>query len=78
VPNAAKQGNNLFVGAAAGRATGVAASGKLEDSGVDPASTMVHMISALQSYDAGQKVLQTLDQTMQHSASSVGSVGGGG
>ena len=26
------------------------------------------MIAALQSYDAGQKVLQTLDQTMQRSA----------
>ena len=76
VPNAAKQGDNLFAGTAAGAATGVAQSGKLEQSGVDPASTMVNMISALQSYDAGQKVLQTFDQTMQHSASTVGSVSG--
>jgi len=76
VPNAAKQGDNLYTGTAAGAATGVAQSGKLEQSGVDPASTMVNMISALQSYDAGQKVLTTLDQTMQHSASTVGSVSG--
>jgi flagellar basal-body rod protein FlgG len=77
VPNATKQGDNLFNGAAAGPAAGVAESGKLEVSSVDAASTMVHMIAALQSYDAGQKVLQTFDQTMQHGASSVGSVQGG-
>ncbi len=45
-----------------GRATGVVQSGKLEQSGVDPAQTMVNMIAALQSYDAGQKALQTFDR----------------
>jgi flagellar basal-body rod protein FlgG len=78
VPNAVKQGDNLFAGAAAGRATGVVESGKLEQSGVDAASVMVHMISSLESYDAGQKALQTFDQTEKGSASTVGSVGGGG
>ena len=76
VPNAAKQGDNLYTGAAAGAATGVAQSGKLEQSGVNAADTMVHMIASLQSYDAGQKALTTLDQTMQRSASSVGSLSG--
>ncbi len=76
VTNATKQGDNLFTGAAAGRATGVVESGKLEQSGVDAATTMVHMIAALQSYDAGQKALTTLDQIMQRSATSVGALGG--
>ncbi len=76
VPNAAKQGDNLFNGAAAGKATGVVQSGMLEQSGVDPTQTMVEMIDALQSYDAGQKALSTFDQTMQRSASSVGSISG--
>jgi len=76
VPNAAKQGDDLYTGAAAGQATGVVKSGELEQSGVDAASTMVNMISALQSYDAGQKVLTTLDQAMQKSASTVGSLSG--
>ncbi len=76
VPTATKQGDNLYSGAAAGRATGVAQSGQLEESGVDPAQTMVNMIAALQSYDAGEKVLQTFDTKMQRSASSVGSLSG--
>lgn len=76
VPNAAKQGDNLFSGTAAGQGTGLVKSGELEQSGVDAETTMVGMISALQSYDAGQKVLTTFDQTMQRSASSVGAVSG--
>lgn len=76
VTGAAKQGDNLFTGTAAGQATGVVQSGKLEESGVDPAQTMVNMIAALQSYDAGEKALQTFDSTMQRSASAVGSLSG--
>jgi flagellar basal-body rod protein FlgG len=76
LPTATKQGDNLFTGTPAGRASGTVQSGQLEESGVDPATTMVDMINSLQSYDAGQKVLQTLDQTMQKSAASVGSVSG--
>jgi len=76
VPNAAKQGANLFTGAAAGRATGTVRSGALEASGVNAAETMVHMISALQSYDAGQKTIQTFDDMLQRSASAVGALGG--
>ncbi len=76
VPNASKQGDNLFAGAAAGKAAGLAQAGMLEGSGVDPTQTMVNMIDALQSYDAGQKALQTFDQTMQRGATSVGSISG--
>ena len=77
VTNPAKQGNNLFTGVAAGPATGVVRQGELEGSGVDPIQTMTDMIASLRAYQAGQSAIQTIDQTMQLNASSVGSLGGG-
>jgi flagellar basal body rod protein FlgG len=38
---------------------------------------MVHMISSLQTYQAGENAIQTIDGTMQESASSVASLPGG-
>jgi flagellar basal-body rod protein FlgG len=73
---ATKQGNNLFAGTPAGRATGTVRQGELEDSAVDPVTTMVHMISSLQTYQAGENAIQTIDSTMQESAQSVASLGG--
>ena len=35
------------------------------------------MISSLQAYQAGENAIQTIDSTMQESASSVGSLTGG-
>jgi flagellar basal-body rod protein FlgG len=77
VTGAAKQGDNYFTGAAAGRGTGTVRQGELEDSAVDPVNTMVHMISSLQTYQAGENAIQTIDGTMQESASSVASLPGG-
>jgi flagellar basal-body rod protein FlgF len=77
VPNAAKQGDNLFTGTAAGRASGTVQQGELEASGVDPVQTMTDMISSLRAYQAGQSAIQTIDQTMQMDSSSVGNLGGG-
>jgi flagellar basal-body rod protein FlgF len=77
VPNAAKLGNNNFTGTAAGRATGAVQQGELEASGVDAVQTMTDMIASLRAYQAGQSAIQTIDQTMQENASSVGSIGGG-
>lgn len=74
--NPAKQGQNLFTGAAAGRGSGTVKQGELESSGVDPVQTMVHMMSTLQTYQAGENVIQTIDSTMQQSAQSVGSLTG--
>jgi flagellar basal-body rod protein FlgF len=76
VNNAAEQGNNLITGTAAGRATGVVRGGELNQSGVDPVSTMTDMIASLRAYQAGQSAIQSIDQTMQEDASSVGSLGG--
>jgi flagellar basal-body rod protein FlgG len=74
---AKKQGDNLFSGTAAGRATGTVRQGELEGSAVDPVRTMVEMISSLRSYEAGQKAIQTIDETMQKSATQVGTESGG-
>ena len=77
VPNVTKQGDNYFSGAATGKAAGVVHQGELENSGVDPIQTMTDMIASLRAYQAGQSALQSIDQTMQEDASSVGSIAGG-
>jgi flagellar basal-body rod protein FlgG len=77
VTGAAKQGDNLYTGTAAGLATGVVRQGELEQSAADPVHTMTDMIASLQAYQAGENALQTIDGTMQTSASSVASLGGG-
>jgi flagellar basal-body rod protein FlgF len=77
VNNPTAQGNNLFGGAAAGRATGTVHSGELEESGVDAVSTMTDMIASLRAYQAGQSAIQSIDQTMRENATDVGSVQGG-
>ena len=73
---AAKQGQNLFTGTLAGRGSGTVKQGELEASGVDPVMTMTHMISTMQTYQAGENAIQTIDSTMQQSAQSVGSLQG--
>ena len=76
VTGVAKQGDNYFTGAAAGPGTGTVKQGELEDSAVDPVKTMIHMITSLQTYQAGENAIQTIDTTMHESASSVGSLQG--
>jgi flagellar basal-body rod protein FlgF len=76
VPNATKQGDSYFSGASTGRASGAVRQGELEASGVDPVHTMTDMISSLRAYQAGQSAIQSIDQTMQEDAQSVGSLGG--
>jgi flagellar basal-body rod protein FlgF len=76
VPNAAEQGNNLFTGTVAGRGTGTVEQGQLNESGVDSIQTTTDMIASLRAYQAGQSAIQSIDQTMQENATSVGSLGG--
>jgi len=76
VTNPTKQGYNYFTGSPAGRGSGIVKQGELEESQVDPINTMVHMISATQTYQAGENAIQTIDSTMQESSQSVGSLGG--
>jgi flagellar basal-body rod protein FlgG len=70
---AKKAGEGLFTGTAAGKATGVPRSGALEGSGVDAARAMIDMIASLRAFESGQKVIQTIDQTLDQAASRVGS-----
>jgi flagellar basal-body rod protein FlgF len=75
VNNPVQQGYTLFSGTASGTGTGTVKSGVLEESGVDPVQTMTDMIASLRAYQAGQSAIQSIDQTMQEDASSVGALG---
>jgi flagellar basal-body rod protein FlgF len=70
-----KIGDSLFTGTAGGKATGTARSGALEASGTDPARAMIDMISSERSYEAGQKAIRTIDETLQKAVSTLPSIG---
>jgi flagellar basal-body rod protein FlgG len=74
VGNPRKVGDNLVQGNAAGQATGEVQAGFLEGSGADPARSMVDMIASFRSFEATQKVVRTLDDTLALAASKVGSL----
>jgi flagellar basal-body rod protein FlgF len=74
VPGAAKQGENLYTGAAAGTPTGTVRQGSLEGSGVDAAKVMVEMITSLRTFQSGQQAIQSIAGTLQEAASQVGSM----
>lgn len=76
VPNATKQGDNYYTGAAAGQPTGTVRVGALEGSGVDPAHAMVDMIASFRAYEANQKVIQSIDETLQKTSNQVGNLTG--
>jgi flagellar basal-body rod protein FlgF len=78
VPNATKQGENLFSGTSSGRAGGEVRQGELEQSGVDAAKIMVEMIGAMRTYQSGQQAIQSIDQTLQEASTQVGSITGQG
>jgi flagellar basal-body rod protein FlgG len=72
VANARKAGEGLFTGNGGGQATGEVKQGAIEASGVDAARTMVDMMASLRAYEAGQKVLTTIDSTLEKAASQIG------
>ena len=49
-------------------------SGALEGSGVDPTETVVDMMASMRAYESGQKVIQTIDETLSKAASNVGAL----
>ena len=75
VPNARKVGDSLFAGTATGPATGQVRQGALEGSGADPARSMVDMIASFRAFEAGQKVITTIDETLGKAANQVGALG---
>jgi flagellar basal-body rod protein FlgG len=66
--NVTKAGDANFTGTAGGQATGQVRTGALEGSGVDAARTMVEMMSSLRAYEAGQKAITTIDDTLGRAA----------
>jgi flagellar basal-body rod protein FlgF len=72
--NPAKVGDNLISGQQTGAATGTVESGMLEGSGANPARSMVDMIASFRAFEATQKVVRTLDDTLQLASSKVGSL----
>jgi flagellar basal-body rod protein FlgG len=77
VNGARKEGDNYFTGAAGGQADGQVQVGALEGSGIDPARVMVDMIASFRAYEAGQKTIQTIDDTLRRTATQVANATGG-
>jgi flagellar basal-body rod protein FlgF len=73
--NPVKAGESLVTGTpgAAGPAGQVRA-GALEGSGADPARSMVDMISSLRAFEAGQRVITTIDETLGKAVGQVGTL----
>ncbi|MDA0139779.1 flagellar hook-basal body protein [Solirubrobacter deserti] len=61
-------------GNAGGQTAGSVRAGALEASGADPTQAMVDMMASFRSYESGQKVIQTIDETLGKAAASVGSL----
>jgi flagellar basal-body rod protein FlgG len=78
LPNATKQGENLYSGASTGKATGTVRQGALEESGVSAAKVMVDMISSLRTFQSDQQAIQAINQTLQEASTEVGSITPGG
>jgi flagellar basal-body rod protein FlgF len=74
VNNARKVGDNSFTGTAGGRGPGQVRSGALEGSGADPVRAMTDMIASLRAFESGQKVITTIDSTLQKASNQVGSL----
>jgi flagellar basal-body rod protein FlgG len=72
--NPAREGDNLFTGTAGAGTTGKVRGGALEGSAVDPVHTMVEMLGSLRAFEAGQRVITTIDSTLQKAANQVGSI----
>ena len=71
--NPRKTADSLVTGTPAGTAgVGQVRSSALEGSGADPARSMVDMISSLRAFEAGQRVITTIDETLAKASNVVG------
>jgi flagellar basal-body rod protein FlgG len=72
-----KQGDTLFSGKPGAKpANTQIEQGYIEGSGVEPARAMVDMIVSLRAYEASQRVLHTIDDTLGRAVTQVGSATG--
>ena len=74
--NPRKEGGSMVVGEPGGGVRGQVRAGALEGSGADPARAMVDMIASMRSFEAGQRVITTIDSTLEKAANRVGSING--
>jgi flagellar basal-body rod protein FlgF len=72
--NPRKVGDNLIAGQQAGASQSTVVAGSLEGSGADPARSMVDMIASFRAFEASQKVIRTLDDTLALAAGKLGSL----
>ena len=73
--NPTKAGEGLVAGQPAGQAPADSVrSGELEGSGADPARAMVDMIASMRAFEAGQRVIRTIDDTLGKAVNEVGVV----
>jgi flagellar basal-body rod protein FlgF len=71
---AKRAGENLFTGTARGASKATVRVGALEASAVDPITTMADMIGSLRAFEAGQRVITTIDSTLSKAANQVGAL----
>jgi flagellar basal-body rod protein FlgG len=71
-----KVGDSYVTGTAGGAATGVVRQGALEGSNADPARSMVDMIASFRAFESGQRVIRTIDETLQKASNAVGGLPG--
>jgi flagellar basal-body rod protein FlgF len=76
VNGARKVGDSYVTGAAGGQAAGLVRQGALEGSNADPARSMVDMIASFRAFESGQRVIRTIDETLQKASNSVGGLPG--
>jgi flagellar basal-body rod protein FlgF len=71
--NPRKAGEGFVTGQPAGQAPAATVkSGALEGSGSDPARAMIDMIASMRAFESGQRVIRTIDDTLQKAANDVG------
>jgi flagellar basal-body rod protein FlgF len=75
--NPRKVGDSYVTGTAGGQAAGRVRAGALEASNAEPARSMVDMIASFRAFEAGQKVIRTIDETLQKASNVVGGMPGG-
>jgi flagellar basal-body rod protein FlgG len=69
-----KEGDTLFAGTPGPRPAGTAVrQGFLEGSGVNAATAMIDMLTSMRAYEAGMKVIQAIDETLNRGITAAGS-----
>lgn len=73
--NPRKQGEALYTGTPGGEdPAGSVRTGALESSGTNPITAMTDMIASLRAFEGGQRVITTIDSTLQKATNQVGQI----